>query len=132
MTEHMLHVLGREILGITCGPIQEKGKWRRRWNSEICSLYKDLNMVDDVKIRRLGWAGHVIRLEEGRIGKNVPNEKIYKERSVGKPRTKWVEVVQRECIRIPRNTRFEEMSWGWRRIKAPFEGGQGPEGAAAP
>ena len=31
------------------------------------SLYKDLNIVDDVQIRRLGWAGHIVRMEDERI-----------------------------------------------------------------
>jgi hypothetical protein len=38
------------------GPIQEKGCWHHRRNSEICSRHKDLSIVDDFKIRTLGWA----------------------------------------------------------------------------
>ena len=41
------------------GPMQDKGRRRPRWNSEICNLCQDLNVVDDVNIRRLGWAGHI-------------------------------------------------------------------------
>jgi hypothetical protein len=29
--------------------------------------------VEDIKIRRLGWAGHIIRMEEERIPKKVLN-----------------------------------------------------------
>jgi hypothetical protein len=47
----------------------EEGRWRPRWNNELYGLYNDLNIVEDIKIRRLGWAGHVIRMEEGRIPK---------------------------------------------------------------
>ena len=35
------------------------------------------------------------------------------------------------CIIDVSNTRVEETEWGMRRMEAPFEGGQGPEGAAA-
>ena len=38
------------------GPIQKKGCWHHRWNSEIYSLHKDLSIVDDIIIRTLGWA----------------------------------------------------------------------------
>ena len=69
MTEHMLHVFERKILRRMYGPIQEKGCWCRTWNSEIYGLYKDLNIVDDIKIIRVGWTGHVIRMEEERISK---------------------------------------------------------------
>ena len=46
-------------------------------NSEIYYLYKDLNIVDDIKIRRLGWAGHVMGLEDLRIPKKVLNGKFH-------------------------------------------------------
>jgi hypothetical protein len=52
MTAYMLHELERKILRIY-GPIQEKGHWHIKWNSEIYSLYKVLNIVDEIKIRRL-------------------------------------------------------------------------------
>ena len=41
-----------------------KENWRYRWISEIHSLYKGLHIVDNIKVTGLGWAGHVIRLEE--------------------------------------------------------------------
>ena len=49
------------------GPIQDKGGWRPRWNSEFSNLHKDLNVADD--IRRLGWAGHITNMEDERIPK---------------------------------------------------------------
>lgn len=36
------------------------------------------------------------------------------------------------CIAESRTTRMEETSWELRTMGAPFEGGQGPEGAVAP
>ena len=57
-----------------CGPVQDKGLWRPSWNHEICHFYKDLNAVDEIKIRRLGWAGHVVRMEDERIP-TPPNRK---------------------------------------------------------
>jgi len=42
-------------------PVQGKRRWRNKWNSEIYNLYKDLNIMDDIKIKRLGWAGYIIR-----------------------------------------------------------------------
>jgi hypothetical protein len=32
------------------------------------------------------------------------------------------------CVAGPRNTRMEKTSWGYRRMKAFFEDGQGPDG----
>jgi len=38
------------------------------------------NIVDDITIRRLGQAGHIKRMEEERIPKNVLNEKFHQTR----------------------------------------------------
>jgi len=53
------------------GPVQEKGHWCLRWKSEIYSLYKYLNITDDINIRRLGSADHIIRMEDERILKKT-------------------------------------------------------------
>jgi hypothetical protein len=66
MTEHVLHTLERKVLRIS-GSIKEREQWRPRWNSYIRGLYKDLNITNDIKIRRIGWAGHIISMEEERI-----------------------------------------------------------------
>ena len=44
----------------------ENGEWRRFRNEELRSLYHSRNIVRVIKSRRLRWAGHVARMEEGR------------------------------------------------------------------
>jgi len=83
----MLNTFEREILRRIYGPTQEGGRWRPRWNSELYSLYKEPNIVKDIKIRRLGCAGHIIRMEEERIPKKVLNGNFYTTRPLGRPRT---------------------------------------------
>jgi len=56
--------------------------------------------VKDIKIRRLGWACHIIRMEEERIPKKVLNGNFYTTRPVGRPRTKWENVVQRDALQL--------------------------------
>jgi len=52
--------------------MQDKEHWRPGWNSEVYNLYKDLNILDDIKIQRLGWAGHFVRMEDEKIPKKKP------------------------------------------------------------
>jgi hypothetical protein len=56
--------------------------------------------VDDIKIRRLGWAGHTIRLEDERITRKFLNGKFLNTRPLGKPRTRWEDVARRDTSQI--------------------------------
>jgi hypothetical protein len=49
--------------------------------------------VEDIKIRRLEWAAHIIRMEEEMIPEKVLNENVHTTRPVGRPRTRWADVV---------------------------------------
>ena len=44
----------------------ENGEWRRLYNEELHSLYRSPNIVRVIKSRRLRWAGHVAKMEDGR------------------------------------------------------------------
>ena len=44
----------------------ENGEFRRLHNEALHSLYRSPNIVRVIKPRRLRWAGHVARMEEGR------------------------------------------------------------------
>jgi DnaJ-domain-containing protein 1 len=56
--------------------------------------------VEDIKIMRLGWEGHIIRMEEERVPKRVLNENFHTTRPVGRPRTRWADVVQRDALQL--------------------------------
>jgi hypothetical protein len=69
---------------------------------------KEPNIVEDIKIRRLEWARHIIRMEEERIPKKVLNGNFHTTRLVGRPRTRWADVVHTDALQLL-GTR------GWRR-----------------
>jgi hypothetical protein len=56
--------------------------------------------VEDTEIRRFGWAGHIIRMDEERIPKKGLNGNFHTTRPVGRPRTRWADVVQRDALRL--------------------------------
>ena len=65
--ESRLRVFENRILMRVFGPKRdENGEWRRLHNEELHSLYRSSNIVRVIKSRRLRWAGHVARIEEGR------------------------------------------------------------------
>ena len=67
MTEQMPCTFESTILRRIYSPIQDKRRWRPRRSSEIYNVHRVLNIVDDIKIRRIGWAGHVARMEDERV-----------------------------------------------------------------
>jgi hypothetical protein len=66
--------------------IKENGQWRCRYNTELHELYKDIDTVNDVKLRTLEWAGHVIRMPEERIPRKVMMARLEGVRPMGRPR----------------------------------------------
>jgi hypothetical protein len=54
----------------------------------------------DIKIIRLEWAGHIIRMEEEMIPKKILNRNFHTTRPVGRPRTRCADVVQRDALQL--------------------------------
>ena len=65
--ECRLRVFENRILRRIFGPKKdENGEWKRLHNEEFHSLYRSSNIVRVIISKRLRWAGHVARIEEGR------------------------------------------------------------------
>ena len=73
--EEQLHVFERRILRKIFGPICDNGKWRIRYNSELYSIYTEPDIIKTIKISKLRWTGHVMRMP-----KENPVKKLTKTR----------------------------------------------------
>jgi hypothetical protein len=82
----MLMTWERKILRKIYGPTKENGQWRVKTNSELTTKYKFQRIVTAIKIRRLEWLGHIIRMNEARIVKKIFEEKLEGRRGRGPPR----------------------------------------------
>ena len=49
----------------------EQGKWRVRTDQELRELYKDLDLVGDIKTQILEWIGHAVRMDQGMADKKI-------------------------------------------------------------
>ena len=52
-------------------------------------MYRSPNIVKVIKSRRLRWAGHVARMEEGRSAFKILTGKPTGMRPLGRPRCRW-------------------------------------------
>jgi hypothetical protein len=98
--EKMLMSWERKILRKIYRPTKENGQWRIKTNSELMTKYKSQDIVTVIKIRRLEWLGHVIRMNEARIVKKIFEEKLEERRGRGRPRLRWINDVEEDLRMI--------------------------------
>jgi hypothetical protein len=69
--------------------VQDKGQWRKIYNFELYKLYDESDLVKYIKINRLQWAGHVMRMDNNRITKRIFNTRPEGKRGTGRPKLRW-------------------------------------------
>jgi hypothetical protein len=84
----------RKILRKICGPRKENGQWRIKTNAEMIPKYKSQNIITVIKIRRLEWLGHVVRMDETRSVKKIFEGKLEGRRGRGRPRLRCINDVE--------------------------------------
>ena len=99
-----LRVFENRILRRIFGPKgDENGEWRRLHNEELHSLYGSPNIVSVIKSRRLRWAGHVARMDEGRSAFKILTGKPTGKRPLGRPRRRWEDIIRMDLEEISIN-----------------------------
>jgi hypothetical protein len=83
----------------------ENGECRILHNEELHSLYRSPNIIRVIKSKRLRWAGHVARKEEGRSAFKILTGKPTGERPLGRPRRRWEDNIRMDLKEIGINTR---------------------------
>ena len=63
-------------------------------------MYRSPNIVRVIKSRRLRWAGHVARMEEGRSAFKLLTGKPTGKRPLGRPRRRWGDNIRMDLEEI--------------------------------
>ena len=83
----------------------ENGEWRMLHNEELHSLYRSPNIIRVFKSRRLRWAGHVARMEEGRSAFKILTGKPTEKRPLARSRRRWEDNIRMNLKETRINTR---------------------------
>ena len=57
-----------------------------RYNYELYEIFNEPNIVNNIKVKRLAWAGHLVHMNSDRTVKKIFNTKPDGARSVGRPK----------------------------------------------
>jgi hypothetical protein len=60
----------------------------------LITKYKSQDIINVIKIRRLEWLGHIIRMDETRSVKKICEGKFEGRRGRGRPRLRWINDVE--------------------------------------
>ena len=100
----LLPTFENRVLRRIFGPRRDgvTGEWRKLHNEELNDLYSSPNIVRVIKSRRLRWAGHVARMEEGRGVHKVLVGKPEGKSPLGRPRRRWEDNIKMDLEEVGR------------------------------
>jgi len=89
-------------VNIIFGPRRDEvtGEWRRLHNEELNDLYSSPNILRVIKLRRMRWAGYVVRVGEERGVYRVLVGKLVGRRPLGRPRHRWVDNIRMDLQEV--------------------------------
>jgi hypothetical protein len=95
-----------------------KSTWRSRYNEELYRLYEEIDLVTAIRISRLRWAGHIVRMEDNVPCKEITLDKPEGRRRLGRPNLRWMDGVMRDAERLGVGNRRSKAKdrVGWRRL----------------
>ena len=102
--DHRLRLFENRVLRRIFGPKRDgvTEELRKLHNEDLNDLYSSPNIVRVIKSRRLRWAGHVTRMEEGRGVHKVLVGKPEGKRPVGRPRRRWEDNIKMDLEEVGR------------------------------
>jgi len=113
--EQALLIFERKIFRRIYGAKYENGEWKSRTNQELEEMCKGENIVKWINGQRISWLGHLERMEEDRMPKDIFTQELEGTRRRGRPRKSWKEEVERDLqvlrVRIWRDLVADRRTW---------------------
>jgi len=93
-----------KVLRKIFGPVfnMKTRTYERRHNNDLQHMYGRRNILPYSRSKRIEWARHVWRAD-GKTIKRVTDGRIVEKRPLGRPRTRWKNLVEKDLILINEN-----------------------------
>jgi hypothetical protein len=93
-----LKIFERKVYRRILGPVYdtEKKNWRILTDKEIYAIVKRPTVTETIRLHRLRWFGHVLRMEGNRIPKRVLYMILESTRPRGRPQNIWQDEVRED------------------------------------
>jgi hypothetical protein len=63
-------------------------------------MIKHENTINFIRAQKLGWVGHIKRMAETRIVKEIHSWKPISKRPTGRPKTRWEDDVKKDILKL--------------------------------
>ena len=93
-------VFERKIVRKIFGPNYDNGSWRIKTNVELDKLIKHENIINFARAQRLGWYGHIERMQDTRLVKAIHALKPISKGPMERPKIRWVDDVKKDIQRL--------------------------------
>jgi hypothetical protein len=94
--KRQLSLFERKVLRCISRGKQENGTWLKLYNYELYEKFNEPNIVNYIKVKRLAWAGHLVRMNNDRTLKKIFNTKPDGVRRAGRPKLRWEDGVDQD------------------------------------
>ena len=91
---NMLAAFERQVLRSMFMGIKLNENGRKRYNEELMQLFGDIDTLSFVRVSRLIWIGHVIRMDGKRKVNKVFNNNHWGILLRGRPKNRWWNCIQ--------------------------------------
>lgn len=91
-----LDTFERKILRILGSIRQDDDTYRMRFNEECFDKYNDLPSSMFIKLQKINWAGHIVRMSQSSTISRFWTGRPDGKKSSGRPKLKWNEMVEED------------------------------------
>lgn len=114
--ENAIGVFERRILRTIFGGKLVDGVWHRRSNLELYQAFREPDVIKFIKIQRMKWAGHVIRMNSERSTLKIFLARPTGTRARGRPNLRWVDCLERDLtiLRVKNWKTMAKRRTAWR------------------